>query len=124
LRAALLPPGGGLSLKGLTRSRATLRSPMQLRPSHSTVVLTLAALLCACAPKGPEIVGRWRAVAQLPGGELPFFIDIDVDGRGAYTANLENGRERVPVEQVQWQGGKLLLDFPSFDNRIECTPGD
>jgi thiol-disulfide isomerase/thioredoxin len=97
---------------------------MRMRRSHSTAILALAALLCACAPKSPELLGRWRAVAQLPGGELPFFIDIDGDGRGVYTAAIENGRERVPVEQVQWQNGRLLLDFPAFDNRIECTLSD
>ena len=106
------------------RPACYISPPMHLRASPSTVVLTLAALLCACAPKPQEILGHWRAVAQLPGGELPFFIDIGSDGHGAYVAQIENGRERVPVEQVRWESGKLLLDFPAFDNRIECTLRD
>jgi thiol-disulfide isomerase/thioredoxin len=98
---------------------------MSIRARRRSLLLALFVLAaCACAPKPDAIAGRWRAVAQLPGGELPFFIDIEAGGHGAYTAQLENGDERVPVEQVRWEGGTLLLDFPAFDNRIECTLGD
>src|SRR5262245_15188726 len=97
---------------------------MRIGASLSTLV-TLVALAVAGCTRGPEsdpLVGRWRAVAQLPGGELPFFIDIEAGEPGRYTAEIENGEERVRVERVQWDGKTLLLDFPAFDNHIECKP--
>src|SRR5262249_33932807 len=97
---------------------------MRISMRHSILLGALAALLCACGPRPDPLVGHWRAVAELPGGELPFFIDIDAEPKGAYSAQIENGDERVRVERVQWDGKTLLLDFPAFDNHIECKPVD
>jgi thiol-disulfide isomerase/thioredoxin len=95
---------------------------MWTRASLSTLIV-LIALACPSCERGPDpLVGHWRAVAQLPGGELPFFIDIEADDSRSYSAQIENGDERVRVERVQWDEKSLLLDFPAFDNHIEVKP--
>jgi thiol-disulfide isomerase/thioredoxin len=83
--------------------------------------LLLGCAACERAPGPDPLAGHWRAVATLPGGELPFFIDIE-PGRSGYAAWIENGDERVPVDSVKWNGRQLLLDFPAFNNRIQLEP--
>ena len=70
--------------------------------------------------RGPDpLVGHWRAVAQLPGGELPFFIDIEADDSRSYSARRSRtATSACDVERVQWDEKSLLLDFPAFDNHI------
>ena len=94
---------------------------MQTMIRRSIVLVALTALCCACEPKPDPLPGHWRAVVQLPGGELPFFIDISAGQNGSYEAQIDNGDGHTPVERVVREGDKLLLDFPSFDNRIDVT---
>jgi thiol-disulfide isomerase/thioredoxin len=94
-----------------------------MRTLAETLFVVLSVVLlgaCSRPPDAASLAGSWRAVAALPGGDLPFFIDVSSDASThALDAQVRNGAERVPVERVQWEGGTLLLDFPAFDNRIE-----
>ena len=102
-------------------SYRTLRSVMRSLGTGSMLLL-LGVLSGGCSrtPDNEALVGHWRAVATLPGGELPFFIDITSGGApGSLSAQIRNGPERVPVERVELTDRTLLLDFPAFNNRIQ-----
>ncbi len=84
----------------------------------------LLALLCggaltAChkSPTQAEWTGTYRAALQLPGGELPFGLEISRENE-ATVAWLVNGSERVKVPEVTVAGDDILLRMPGFEHRI------
>jgi peroxiredoxin len=87
-------------------------------------IILVALTLSACdAPPPLEFdaslrPGTWRAVAQLSGGEMPFFIDLAQDEHG-WSAEIVNGVERISVPELTVDGDALILVFPAFNNRIE-----
>ncbi|MFK8015785.1 MAG: peroxiredoxin family protein [Gammaproteobacteria bacterium] len=84
-----------------------------------------ATLLVAvgCAPKNVALTDApWRAVIELPGGELPFTVTFGRDANGVLQATLANGDERVPVSGVTNSPEELLLSFPAFNNTITLRP--
>lgn len=98
----------------------------------STIAATFAALLLSACEQPPgevpveEIVstnlptGYWQASITLPGGDIETGIEIATDGR-TYSASLVNGQERVPVDDVRFANGELVLRFPAFNNEIRAT---
>ena len=64
--------------------------------------------------------GYWQARITLPGGDIETGIEISQDG-DTYAASLVNGRERVPIDDVQFADGGLKLRFPAFNNEIHAT---
>lgn len=64
--------------------------------------------------------GYWQATIALPGGNIETGIEISRDG-GALRASLVNGRERVPIKEVSFSDGELLLRFPAFNNEIRAS---
>lgn len=71
-------------------------------------------------PSVPLRAGTWRAVLALPGGELPFGLEMaEQDGR--WTAVLVNGSERTRVDEVTLQGNSLQMRMPGFENRLTAT---
>jgi thiol-disulfide isomerase/thioredoxin len=84
----------------------------------------LVPLLAACiAPlsQGPE--GTWCASLATPGGPLEFRIDLERRG-DAWAAFLVNGRERIEVPRVWFDGRELLLELPHYDSRIRAELAD
>jgi peroxiredoxin len=84
-----------------------------------------ALLLAGCgsrsAPAAPPLAsGPWRATLALPGGELPFGLEIGAEG-GKPVAWLLNGADRVRVSEISRQGDAFTLRMPGFENRIEAT---
>ena len=79
-------------------------------------------MLNACSRnKIPEVeglqVGPWRAVLQVPGGELPFGMSVAArDGKPVVT--LINGSNQVEVTEISVQDGEATLLMPGFENRI------
>lgn len=67
----------------------------------------------------PLRVGLWRATLTLPGGELPFALEIERDGAN-WLAYLINGRERTRVDEVSVEGGTLRMRMPGFENTLEA----
>jgi thiol-disulfide isomerase/thioredoxin len=99
-------------------------------------LLTVAALLalagaagCGRAaqetppPRTELAFGTYRAVLTVPGGELPFRLDLVQEG-GRPVAYLVNGTERVQVTDVKVDGSRVEFGMPGYDNRIvaEATP--
>lgn len=96
---------------------------MKFSPTfRSLLTLALLMIVNACSREtAPEIaglrVGPWRAVLQVPGGELPFGMSVAArDGKPVVT--LINGPSRVEVTEITVDQGEVTLLMPGFENRI------
>jgi thiol-disulfide isomerase/thioredoxin len=88
--------------------------------------LTLAA---ACHRHSPQsesppsasapgvAIGTYRAVLSLPGGDLPFGLELAQEGSAA-VAYLLNGGERLQVREVTIAGPHLDIRMPGYENRL------
>jgi len=93
-------------------------------------VLPLVALMTlnACSrDTTPEIeglrVGPWRAVLQVPGGDLPFGMSIAAkDGKPIVT--LVNGPNRVDVTEITIANYEVTMLMPGFENKIVAKIDD
>jgi peroxiredoxin len=96
--------------------------PVMRRLSLIFVALLLSA--CGPLPDSEQLTGlrsgTWRAVAELPGGAMPFFIDLRKNAAG-WSAEIVNGVERVAVPEIAVDGDELTLAFPAFNNHIELV---
>jgi thiol-disulfide isomerase/thioredoxin len=88
------------------------------------IALGLAVLASAChraAPQGesaPAVkTGLYRAVLTLPGGELPFGLDLEREG-SATVGYLVNGSERLKLDEVTVAGAHLEIRMPGYENRL------
>src|SRR3984885_5971777 len=89
------------------------------------IALALSALaLGACHREAPQAEptallapGMYRAVLELPAGELPFGLDIEPEG-AATVGYLVNGKERVRGEEVTVSGAHLEMRMPGYENRL------
>ncbi|MBU6378985.1 MAG: TlpA family protein disulfide reductase [Gammaproteobacteria bacterium] len=87
-------------------------------------LLLLGSLLMlnACSQDNtPQVdglrVGPWRAVLQVPGGELPFGMSVAAkDGKPVVT--LVNGPNRVEVTEITVQDDEATMLMPGFENRL------
>lgn len=76
------------------------------------------------ALSGTEVMpGTWRAVVELPGGELPFFIEL-VEGEDGWRAWFLNGQERVTVTDPRVDGGHIRLEMSAFNTWIDARMQD
>lgn len=81
-------------------------------------MLALAALVAGCGPKSRELEpGTYRAVLELPGGELPFGLDVAREEKGP-VLYLVNGEERVRVDEVTVAAGRLTASMPGYENTL------
>ena len=81
-----------------------------------------ASLLCALLLTGCERVelpreGQYRAVLELPGGELPFGLEVARED-GAVVLYLENASERTRVPEVTIEDDRLEARFPGYQNTL------
>jgi len=91
----------------LTRPLATL-----------TVLFAIVTLGAGCGLRSRELqAGSYRAVLELPGGELPFGLDVAKED-DRYVLFLVNGEERVRVSDVTVADGKLSATMPGFENTL------
>ncbi len=92
--------------------------------------LALCALaLAACHGGSPQsesattvsapgvAIGTYRAVLTLPGGDLPFGLDLEREG-SATVGYLLNGGERVKLTEVTMAGPHLDIRMPGYENRL------
>jgi hypothetical protein len=71
---------------------------------------------------GPE-PGRYRAVLDVPGGELPVGLEIERDG-AALALVLVNGPERTPPAPVAVTGDRLTATLPGGGTLSATVRGD
>jgi peroxiredoxin len=97
------------------------------------VALLAAAALAGCGQRedaqvdvsaadaaAPLATGAWRGVLTLPGGELPFGLEIETQGDKVH-AVLVNGSERTRVDEVTIDGSTLTMRMPGFENTLTAT---
>ncbi|HQR24224.1 MAG TPA: hypothetical protein PK163_05520 [Steroidobacteraceae bacterium] len=86
--------------------------------------LALSLLLTAvagCKPRSHELApGLYRAVVELPGGEVPFGLDVKRE-TGGFVLYLVNGKERVRVAATVDANGRLVAELPGSVNHLEAT---
>jgi hypothetical protein len=87
-------------------------------------VLAAATALPACAPKGPGgvplegiIPGTYRVVLEVPGGDLPFGLELTRAGL-LWMAFVVNGPERLKVDAVMVKGSHVDIKMPGDENRL------
>jgi len=95
-----------------------------LRPTFAglaaslSLLLVAPALLSGCGGRSKELQpGAWRAVLELPGGELPFELDVSSEESG-FVLTLVNGEDRVRVTEVTVAEGKLTATMPDGENTL------
>jgi thiol-disulfide isomerase/thioredoxin len=88
-------------------------------------VLSCAIALTACGGPGTQggtsresiKPGIYRVVLQLPGGELPFGLDLQHGGPG-WVGYLINGPERLELSEVTVEGSHVEIKMPGYENRL------
>ena len=91
------------------------------------ILCIVAASLCAATlgtaalGAAPAVVepGTYRAVLELPGGELPFGLELEHDGPG-WVGYLVNGRERLKLPDVAVRGGHVAIKMPGYENELKA----
>ncbi len=62
-------------------------------------------------------MGTYRVVLQVPGGELPFGLELE--SQGATTVGyLVNGKERLMLDEVKIDGTHLEIRMPGYETRL------
>lgn len=105
------------------------------QPIHRLLILALlAALLPGCgtpdadeamqsgAPEPtltPPKTGLYQATISVPGGDIPFQLDIS-DSPAGLRAMIINGDERIAVPAITLNADRVQLAFPAFNNRIDA----
>lgn len=90
----------------------------------SLIMLPLLLLHCQQDDAGniaDNLPGYWRMVAEVPGGDLPFGVEIESAG-AAFIAYVINGKEPVAFDDVALEGATLRMEMPAFNSRIELKP--
>jgi hypothetical protein len=78
----------------------------------------LVAVAAGCRPRSHDLQpGSYRAVIDVPGGELPFGLDVAREESG-FVLYLVNGKERVRVPHVIADAGQLTAHMPDSENSL------
>jgi thiol-disulfide isomerase/thioredoxin len=82
------------------------------------LLAVLAGAVAGCGSRNRELQpGSYRAVLEVPGGELPFGLDVAREESG-FVLYLVNGAERVRVPEVVVGEGQLTARMPGFQNTL------
>jgi len=92
-------------------------------------VFTLGVTCCLASPAADAsgarvpVTGTWRAWLDSPGGELPFMMKIERQGK-AWHAQIINGRERITVPVFKVKDGKVVIGIDYYDSQIDARLAD
>ncbi len=100
---------------------------MSTRASRAARHWLLPVLLVALAgcSRAPQVLpaGPWRATLQMPGGDLPFGLEVAaaVPGTKAHPpVFLLNGPDREQIDEITIDGNRVTMLMPGFKNRINA----
>jgi len=99
---------------------ASSSRPGNARGAAAIGVLAALLLLAGCQRAGdaPQSwTGDYRVALQLPGGELPFGLELR-DAQGRLQATLVNGEERIEVTEVSTRADRLELRLPGLQTEL------
>ena len=98
--------------------------PAALRATGvASALLAVTVVLLACGRADSPPLGTYRAVVSMEGGDLPFGLELARED-GAPVGYLINGPQRVRATDVQFEGDRLAVKMPGYQNRIEATYTD
>lgn len=84
------------------------------------LLIASAVLLSGCGWRSRDLQpGVYRAVLDIPGGELPFGLEIAKEDSD-FLLTLLNGEERVRVSEVTVEDGRLAVVLPGPGNRLSA----
>src|SRR4051812_46844022 len=64
--------------------------------------------------------GQWRGVLQLNDStELPFNFVCEFQGT-TQTLVIKNGKEKIVVDEIIYDGDSVFINFPYFDSQIRA----
>lgn len=97
---------------------------MTVHSGQRLLIFLLAGLAFAAhaAAQSAYPMGRHRLALLTPGGDLPFGLSLEGDGKGNLEAFLINGRERIQIPEVR-DGNGLVLGFPHYDSELRLEVG-
>jgi thiol-disulfide isomerase/thioredoxin len=92
-----------------------------MRRAIAILSLLPIPLLWGCDRTGRDlpVAGVYRAVMMLPGGELPFGLEV-VREDDRVMLYLINAAERIEVPEVRVEDGKIEALFPGFENTLNA----
>jgi len=90
---------------------------MPVRPSVGRMQSQRSASAAAAGSGSALKPGTYRVVLQIPGGDLPFGLDLSRED-SAWLGYLVNGAERVKLSEVAVDGGHLEIKMPGYENRL------
>lgn len=104
---------------------------MNRTASNAARCWLLAWLLVGIAgcSRSPQVLpaGPWRATLQMPGGDLPFGLEVATATAGTQAhppVYLVNGPDRERIDEITLDGNRLTMLMPGFKNRIDATLDD
>lgn len=65
-------------------------------------------------------LGIWRAVLNIHGNELPFNFELTEKG-GSYIIYIQNGLEKIEVNEITLQNDSLFIRLPVYDSEIHAA---
>ncbi|WP_210399108.1 hypothetical protein [Steroidobacter denitrificans] len=92
-------------------------------------LLAATAWIAGCDARLTEPrLGAYRAVLELPGGEMPFGLEITRE-RDRYALYLSNGEERTRIDEVQLTERELIAQLSNgaeapFENSTSLASGN
>jgi thiol-disulfide isomerase/thioredoxin len=87
----------------------------------AAAILMAASCVAACHRESPSVrLGTYRAVLQVPGGELPFGLELAKEG-SATVGYLLNGKERLRLSEVKIDGARLEIRMPGYETRLTAA---
>jgi thiol-disulfide isomerase/thioredoxin len=101
----------------MKRTRTALTG---LRPLAVLLLCCLALTSCSRRDRLELQHGSYRATLELPGGKtVPFGLDVALEESGT-VLYLVNGSERVRVDEVATEPGKLTARMPGYENTLSA----
>ncbi len=90
-----------------------------LKTQHLAASIFVAVLsLAGCHREAPAVkMGTYRVVLQVPGGELPFGLELESQG-ATIVGYLVNGKERLLLNEVKIDGAHLEIRMPGYETRL------
>jgi peroxiredoxin len=91
------------------------------RKAAAFAAIIVACLLTAACGQAPEekFMGTWRVAMVVPGGDLPFGLEIGRE-HGNNVAWLLNGPERARVTDVSLLRDRVIMRMPGYPNTLDA----